>query len=93
MRRPSISTILAGPKARITVFGVFVAAAFLAGGGSREDIISLIFLYPFSILAALYALLVARADDYHRVRVPLALLLPRTTESLVNPARLSQPTL
>ncbi|MEZ0244955.1 MAG: O-antigen ligase family protein [Sphingomonas sp.] len=57
------------------MLGAFVALVFLMGGGSRDDISSLILLRPAAILFAAYALTVARPGDFAALRVPLLLLL------------------
>lgn len=60
---------------RFWVFAAFIALVFLTGGGSRDDVMSLIVLRPAAALFAAYALTVAGEGDFARIRVPLLLLL------------------
>ncbi|MDF7775436.1 O-antigen ligase family protein [Sphingomonas sp. AOB5] len=60
---------------RFWVFAAFIAFVFLTGGGSREDIASLVILRPAAAFFAAYALTVAVPGDLARVRVPLFLLI------------------
>ena len=57
------------------MFAAFVALVFLMGGGSRDDIVSLIVLRPACALFAAYALTVARPGDFAGLKVPLLLLV------------------
>lgn len=60
---------------RFWVFAGFLALVALMGGGSRDDISSLVILRPACAFFAAYALTVAAPGDFARVRVPLLLLL------------------
>lgn len=60
--------------ARFWVLAAFVGLVFLMGGGSRDDIASLVILRPACAFFAAYALTVAAPGDFARVRVPLLLL-------------------
>ncbi|MES2441430.1 MAG: O-antigen ligase family protein [Pseudomonadota bacterium] len=57
------------------MFAAFLALVFLIGGGSRDDVSSLVFLRPACAFFAAYALTVAAPGDVARVRAPLLLLL------------------
>lgn len=67
--------MLAGAGVRFWVLASFLGLVFLTGGGSRDDIASLVVLRPLSAFFAAYALSVAAPGDIARVRVPLLLLL------------------
>jgi O-antigen ligase len=60
---------------RFWVLVAFVALVFLMGGGSRDDVASLVILRPACALFAAYALTVARPGDFAQLRVPILLLL------------------
>ncbi|MCW3835396.1 O-antigen ligase family protein [Sphingomonas canadensis] len=60
---------------RFIVFLAFVALVFLTGGGSRDDIQSLVFLRPACAFFIAYALTVGSGTGLARLRVPLLLLL------------------
>ncbi len=60
---------------RFWVLAAFVAMVFAMGGGSRDDIISLVILRPACALFAAYALTVAKPGDLAPLRVPILLLL------------------
>ncbi|MCW3845610.1 O-antigen ligase family protein [Sphingomonas sp. LB-2] len=53
----------------------FVALVFLTGGGSRDDVASLVILRPACAFFAAYALTAARPGDFARLRVPILLLV------------------
>jgi hypothetical protein len=57
------------------VLAAFVGLVFLMGGGSRDDIASLILLRPACAFFAAYALAAAKPGDFAPLRVPLLLLL------------------
>lgn len=57
------------------MLAAFVGIVFLMGGGSRDDIASLVILRPACAVFAAYALTVARPGDFAQLRVPLLLLL------------------
>lgn len=59
---------------RFWVFAAFLALVLLTGGGSRDDVSSLVILRPACAFFAAYAITVAAPGDFARVRVPLLLL-------------------
>lgn len=59
---------------RFWVFAAFLALVLLMGGGSRDDVSSLVILRPACAFFAAYAITVAAPGDFVRVRVPLLLL-------------------
>lgn len=67
--------MIPGVAPRFWVFAAFFAAVFLMGGGSRDDVTSLVVLRPACAFFAAYALTVARPGEIARVRAPLLLLL------------------
>lgn len=54
---------------------LFLAFVFLLGGGSRSDIASLPVLRGTAVLFAFWAVLQMRREDWHRIRVPLSLMI------------------
>lgn len=60
---------------RFWVLVAFVVVVFAMGGGSRDDVMSLVILRPACALFAAYALTVARPGDMARLRTPLIVLL------------------
>lgn len=64
-----------GVSPRFWVFAAFLALVFLMGGGSRDDVASLVLLRPACAFFAAYALTVAEPGQIAPVRVPLLLLL------------------
>jgi len=56
---------------RYGVYCCFVTLVFLAGGGSRSDILSLVFLRPLSFAILGYALLLMCPLDWARIRIPI----------------------
>lgn len=64
-RRAWLRERLASPAAGWLVAAFFLSAAFLLGGGARDDVSSLILLRPLAILAIGYALY-RRAQDWRR---------------------------
>ena len=60
---------------RFWVFAAFIALVFLMGGGSRDDVASLILLRPACAMFAAYALTVAKPGDFAQLRTPLLLLV------------------
>jgi hypothetical protein len=74
-------------NARFWVFAAFVGLVFLMGGGSRDDIASLVILRPACAFFAAYALTVAGPGDLARVRVPLLLLLALVVLVIASAAR------
>jgi len=73
--RRSIAEFMRAERTRFGALVLFLVLVFLMGGGSRPDIQSLVLLRPLAILAAAYALTVAKPDQLRSVRAPLALLL------------------
>jgi O-antigen ligase len=67
--------MVGGMTPRFWVFVAFVLLVFLMGGGSRDDVSSLVILRPACAFFAAYALTVAAPGDFARLRVPLLLLL------------------
>lgn len=61
-------------KVRFGLLLILLAACFLMGGGSRQDITSLILLQPIAILCATGLLLLPGRPDWEAIRVPLLLL-------------------
>jgi len=53
----------------------FIAFVFLLGGGSRSDVVSLPWLRGGALLFAFWAASQMKQADWHRIRVPLVLLL------------------
>lgn len=62
-------------RIRFGLFAAFVVLAFLAGGGARDDIGSLIFLRPAAILVVVAMFVLPGRIDWRPVRVPLILCL------------------
>lgn len=64
-------TSLAGSNARFYAFAGFMTLVFFTGGGSRDDIQSLIILRPLTILFGAYALTVMTRGQWEGRRFPL----------------------
>ena len=64
---------LEGNGALLTLSALLVAA-FLTGGGSRGDIVSLVLLRPFAVLCLALGLSWISRDHWNRYRLPLALM-------------------
>lgn len=62
-------------RLRFGLFAAFVILCFLAGGGARDDIASLIILRPAAIVLVAAMLVVPGPVDWRPVRVPLILCL------------------
>jgi O-antigen ligase len=62
-------------RLRFGVFAVFLVICFFCGGGSRDDIASLIYLRPAAIIAAAVILILPGRVDLKPVRDPLLLCL------------------
>ena len=62
-------------RLRFGLFAFFLVICFLCGGGSRDDITSLLYLRPVAIVAAALILLLPGRVDLRPVRVPLLLCL------------------
>lgn len=60
---------------RFVAFCIFLAMVALTGGGSRSDILSLVILRPFAILATLYGLWFVVREDLKDVKVPLSVVI------------------
>lgn len=54
---------------------LFLVFVFLLGGGSRSDVASLPLLRGVSVLVAFWAITGMNREDWHRVRVPLILMI------------------
>jgi O-antigen ligase len=63
-----------GERGRFYVLVGFLVLCALGGGGSRADVLSLVFLWPACVLCATIMLALPGAWDFRGVRVPLALL-------------------
>lgn len=78
---PAISRIgrlrvsLRSDRGKFIALALFFSLTFILGGGSRDDIQSLVILRPLAILFAAYALSVAAEGDLAAVRVPFYLLV------------------
>lgn len=68
------STNLFSEGVRFAVIAIFILCVFLMGGGSRDDIQSLIVLRPLSILFCGYALIIISWDQTKRLGLPFILL-------------------
>ena len=66
-----ITDKLSGPVARLYAFIAFLAIVFIAGGGSRDDIQSLLLLRPLAILFCAYALTVKTPEQWKGRAFPL----------------------
>ena len=62
---------LSTPDMRFYAFAAFLVIVFLTGGGSRDDIQSLIILRPLAILFCAYAITVKAADQWKGRMFPL----------------------
>lgn len=62
-------------RLRFGIYMMFLAICFLGGGGSRADIMSLLYVRPAAILCLASILVVPGRIDFRLIRVPLALLL------------------
>ena len=71
----NIKTILFSDRAQFWAFAVFLTMVFLTGGGSRDDIQSLVLLRPLSIIFLAYALMSANASHWKGRLYPAYLLL------------------
>jgi len=69
-----VTTKLFGPEARFYAFVAFLVLVFFTGGGSRDDIQSLLFLRPAAVLFCAYALTVKAPDQWKGRMHPLSLL-------------------
>ncbi len=63
-RLQSLHSSLVSPNARFWALAVFLVIVFLTGGGSRDDIQSLIVLRPLAALFAAYALATASYSEW-----------------------------
>ena len=66
---------LTSDSGRFYVLAAFLASVFLMGGGSRDDIASLIILRPLTVLFAAYAWTVSKPGDFKRLGLPFYLLI------------------
>jgi len=62
---------LAGPHARFYAFAAFMILVFFTGGGSRDDVQSLVVLRPLAVLFGAYALLCSRREHWKGRLFPL----------------------
>lgn len=69
-----IARKLSAPEARFYAFVAFFVVVFFIGGGSRDDIQSLLLLRPLAILFCAYALTVKAHDQWKRRIFPLYLV-------------------
>lgn len=69
-----ISRNLSAPAARFYVFVVFLVIVFFTGGGSRDDIQSLLLLRPLAVLFCAYALTVKAPEQWKGRMFPLYIL-------------------
>ena len=65
---------LSGPDARFYAFAAFLVIVFFTGGGSRDDIQSLLLLRPLAVLFCAYALTVKVPDQWKGRMFPLYIL-------------------
>jgi hypothetical protein len=63
-----------GARARLAAYLAFLLLCFLGGGGSRGDIVSLLYLRPAAILCLAAILIVPGRIDWGIIRIPLLLL-------------------
>ncbi|MDQ8757237.1 O-antigen ligase family protein [Sphingosinicella sp. LHD-64] len=80
---PSSSTMIRSDddiaaRVRYAVFVLFLILCFAGGGGSREDILSLLYLRPGAILCLAVILALPGRVDWKLIRVPLWLLVGLT---------------
>lgn len=68
-------TSLAGSNARFYAFAGFMTLVFFTGGGSRDDIQSLIILRPLAVLFGAYALTVMTRERWEGRLFPLCIAL------------------
>lgn len=73
-RLPGLPSIWAG-QAPLWILVLFTVAVFLLGGGSRDDIYSLVILRPLAAFAALYALLASSKGQFRPFRWLIVWLL------------------
>ena len=73
-RLSKITTTLSGPRARFYAFAVFFVLVFFTGGGSRDDIQSLVLLRPLAVLFCAYALVVRIPAQWTGRQFPLYIL-------------------
>lgn len=69
-----IKNSLSGPEARFYAIVLFFILVFFTGGGSRDDIQSLLLLRPLAILFCAYALIVKTPDQWKGRMFPLYIL-------------------
>jgi len=67
----SVGEKISGPKARFYGFAGFLVVVFFTGGGSRDDIQSLLLLRPLAVLFCAYALTVKTADQWQGRKFPV----------------------
>lgn len=72
---PNLSIAKAEPSPQVWIPILFLIFLFLTGGGSRSDIASLPLLRGISMLAACWAATRMESADWHRIRVPLLLMV------------------
>lgn len=73
--RRTWSDLVLSDRTRLAVAAVFLSAAFLMGGGSRSDIVSLVILRPLAVVAIGFALYGIDARTLMRQGTPFWLLL------------------
>ncbi|WP_417620893.1 O-antigen ligase family protein [Parasphingorhabdus sp.] len=62
-------------RGRFAAFTIFIFVVFFMGGGSRDDIESLVILRPVAVLFCAYALTGINKDQLKRLGLPFALLV------------------
>lgn len=67
--------MIRGEKARLAALLAFIFLVAVMGGGSRSDILSLVFLRPCAVFFASYALICMTGEQFLRVRPILLILL------------------
>jgi hypothetical protein len=65
---------LRSDRIRLIVYLIFLALCFLGGGGSRGDIVSLLYVRPGAILCLAVILIIPGRIEWAAIRWPLALL-------------------
>lgn len=65
---------LSGPEARFYAFAAFFVIVFFTGGGSRDDIQSLLLLRPLAVLFCAYALIVKVPGQWSGRQFPLYII-------------------